>query len=144
MQYQIKTESQRNTAVLDLSNAELPAVMTLGKWKKNRSAEQNALSHVWYAQVAAKLREDTAAGVKGFCKLHFGIPILRTDIDFSQMYDSTIKTLSYEQKIKIMTFPDLFPVTSLMKTDQLSMYLEQIQHHYAGQGVQLCFPNEPI
>ena len=143
MQYHIKNEHQRNVAIGDLSEIDLPATMTLGKYKKNRSAEQNALSHVWYAQVAARLRDDTAAGVKGYCKLHFGIPILRTDIEFSEMYDSTIKTLNYEQKLKIMEFPDMFPVTSLMKTDQLSMYLDQIQHHYAGRGVELRFPDEP-
>ncbi len=142
MQYHIKNEYQRNQAILDLSNHDLPAAMTLTKHKRNRSAEQNSLSHVWYQQVAAKLREDTAAGVKGFCKLNFGIPILRTDTDFSSMYDSTIKTLSYEQKIEIMTFPDMFPVTSLMKTDQLSLYLEHIQAHYAD-SVQLLFPGDP-
>ena len=142
IQHIIKNEYQRGEAVLSVTDAELPFAMTIKPYKKNRSQEQNRLSHAWYAQVAATLREDTAAGVKGYCKLHFGVPILREDTDFSEVYDATIKTLSYEQKILIMSHPDLFPVTSLMKTGQLSLYLEQIQQHYADR-VQLHFPDEP-
>jgi len=140
----ISNEYSRNNAILDVSNLDLskPYVMTLKPYKRDRSTEQNALSHVWYAQVASTLREDTAEGVKSYCKLHFGIPILRgADAEFREAYNRTLINLSYEQKLEIMAW---FPVTSLMKTDQTSMYLEQIQHHYAGQGVQLCFPNEPI
>ena len=142
-QTQITNERSRNSAILSITELDLakPYVMTIKPYKRDRSAEQNSLAHAWYAQVAATLREDTAEGVKSYCKLHFGIPILRgADQDFREAYNRTLLHLTYEQKLEVMKW---FPVTSLLKVDQTSMYLEQVQHHYADR-VQLCFPNEPI
>ena len=98
----VQHEHQRSTAVIDASNAEIPFVQTIKPYKKDRSQEQNRLSHAWYAQVAAELREDTPAGVKGFCKLHFGVPILRGESEeFCDIYDRLIKPQTYEWKIEI-------------------------------------------
>jgi len=139
----ITNEYQRNQAIMDVSDVKLPAVMTLKPYKKDRSIEQNALSHTWYSVIAAKLREDTAEGVKGYCKLRIGIPILREDQEFSEMYDRIFKPKDYETKLEIMSRPGLFDVTSIMNTAQMCLYLEQIQQHYADR-VQLVFPGEPI
>lgn len=111
------------------------------KTGKDRTLDQNAISHAWYEQVARELREDNAEGVKAECKLRFGVPILRAyDEDFREMYDTSIRGhLSYEQKIKAMRF---LPVTSLMTTAQLSQYLEDVQRHYDSRGVSLEFPEE--
>lgn len=111
------------------------------KTGKDRSLDQNAISHAWYEQVARELREDSPEGVKCECKLRFGVPILRAaDADFREMYDTAIRGhLSYEQKLKAMRF---LPVTSLMTVKQLSQYLEDVQAHYASRGVVLEFPEE--
>lgn len=106
---------------------------------RDRTAAQNALSHVWYEQIANELREDTALGVKCFCKLHYGVPILRTeDEDFRAAYDAAIKPLAYEQKLAAMRY---WPVTSLMSTAQLSEYLDAVKEGYAGR-VMLEFPED--
>lgn len=110
-------------------------------WKhdKDRSSLQNAHSHTWYEQVANELREDTALDVKCYCKLHFGVPILRAeDEDYRSTYDAVIKPLPYERKIEAMK---CWPCTSLMTTAQLSVYLEAVKDHYDGR-VQLEFPDE--
>lgn len=105
-----------------------------------RSIEQNSLSHAWYAQIAAQLPQDDASGWKAHCKLHHGVPILRTeDEDFRAMYDSAIKGLTYEQKLAVMAY---LPVTSLMNKDQLSRYLDAVQREFAQQNVFLEFPME--
>ena len=111
------------------------------KTGKDRSIDQNAISHCWYEQVARELREDSPEGVKCECKLRFGVPILRAaDADFREMYDTAIRGhLSYEQKLKAMRF---LPVTSLMTVKQLSQYLEDVQAHYATRGVVLEFPED--
>lgn len=107
---------------------------------KSRTLDQNAIAHVWYEQVARELREDDAAGVKCFCKLHFGVPILRDESDvFREKYDRLIKPMRYDEKLELMEW---FPVTSLMTTPQLSKYLEKVQAHYQGRGVWLEFPAE--
>ena len=107
---------------------------------KARSLPQNDIGHVWYAQIARELREDTALGVKCYCKLHHGVPILRSeDADFRAAYDSVIKPLSYEQKMEAMKF---WPVTSLMNKGQKTAYLEAVQTDYGKRGVMLEFPEE--
>lgn len=106
---------------------------------KKRSLSQNDISHAWYHQVANELREDTPLGVKCFCKLHFGIPILRAESDdFREKYDRVVKPMDYPDKLELMEW---FPVTSLMTTPQLSQYLEKVQDHYRGR-VALEFPED--
>ena len=108
------------------------------KFGKKRSLDQNAMSHAWYLQVANELRENTAVEVKRYCKLHFGVPILRAENDdFRTSYDAVIRPLDYEKKLLAM---DILPVTSLMTTLQLSQYCEAVQMHYIDKGVQLEFP----
>ena len=108
---------------------------------KARSVEQNAVIHGWFAQVARELREDDARGVKRFCKLHFGVPILRAEDDeFREAYDRTIKAwLTYEQKLEAM---DILPVTSRMTTTQLDRCMADIQAHFSGRGVVLEYPKD--
>lgn len=117
-----------------------PTKRWLFKWEeynRTRTEEQNAISHAWYAQLAKELRDDTALGHKCFCKLHFGVPILRAeDEEFRKVYDTVIKQLSYEKKLEVMK---ILPVTSIMKTKQLSQYLEAMQAHFA-KDVKLEFP----
>lgn len=107
---------------------------------KDRSLPQNAITHVWYGQIARELRDDDTLGWKCYCKLHHGVPILRAENEeFRETYDGAIKGLSYEQKLKIMR---ILPVTSLMTKEQLSKYAEQVQVDFAQRGVTLEFPAE--
>ncbi len=104
---------------------------------KDRSLDQNAHTHVWYGQIARELREDDELGWKCFCKLHFGVPIMRLDEEFRECYDGSIKLLAYEQKLVAMRH---WPVTSLMTKEQLSKYAEAVQAHFRTLGVLLEFP----
>ena len=103
-----------------------------------RSQLQNQISHVWYQQLGRELREDDTLGWKCFCKLNFGVPILRAEDDeFREFYDLTIKrNLSYEEKLQAMKF---MPVTSRMDKKQIGSYLETMQNHFRTKGVMLEF-----
>jgi hypothetical protein len=104
---------------------------------KPRTLSQNAIAAVWYGQVERELREDTAAGVKRYCKLHYGVPIMRADDEeFRSLYDTAIKPLPYEKKLLAM---GLMPLTSLMDTGQLSRYLVDMKEGFRGR-VDLRFP----
>lgn len=105
----------------------------------DRSMPQNALTHAWYGQLARELPEDDELGWKCYCKLNFGVPILRAeDEQFREFYDGAIKgALSYEQKLAAMKY---LPVTSHMTKVQLSKYAEAVQQHFATMGVRLEFP----
>ncbi len=103
--------------------------------EEGRSLDQNALKEVWYNDVSKESGE-MGRDVKRYCKLHFGVPILRgEDEDFRAFYDSALKSkLSYEEKLQAM---DYMPVTSLMSTSQMTRYLSDMQKHYAEQSVVL-------
>lgn len=113
-------------------------VVTLKKHTKKRSINQNDQTFVWYEQLAQELPEEDELGWRRFCKLHFGVGILRAhDAEFRELYDKCIKsTLSYEEKLKAM---DYLPVTSLMTSDQLNLYLEAMREHFLKRGVSLEF-----
>lgn len=108
------------------------------KTGKHRSLDQNAIGHAWYEQIARELREDDALGWKCYCKLHHGVPILRSEDEvFRETYDVTIKGMAYEQKLLVMK---MLPVTSLMNKEQKSKYLEAMQGDFYRRGVLLEFP----
>ena len=95
---------------------------------KDRTLSANALSHVWYGQADKQLGQQIGTA-RNFCKLHFGIPILRAeDSEFCTMYDQAIRHNPYELKLKIMAY---WPVTSLMSREQMARYLTAVQVHYA-------------
>lgn len=103
---------------------------------KARSNKQNRHSHAWYGQLSRELPEDDEMGWKSFCKLHFGVPIMREEPDFRELYDAKVKGLSYETKLLLMRW---MPVTSLMTKVQLKRYEEQMQAHFLQRGVVLTY-----
>lgn len=110
------------------------------KTGQDRSLPQNAITHVWYGQIARELREDDELGWKCYCKLHHGVAILRAeDEQFRETYDAVIKPLSYEQKLIAMR---CWPVTSIMTKEQLSKYADAVQADFARRGVRLEFPED--
>ena len=109
---------------------------------KTRSLDQNRLMWKWMTEAADQLKDDTPAGYHAFCKLHFGIPILREDEDFRADYDAIVKPLDYEKKLKAMSPPIDFEVTRLMKTGQLKRYLDDVYTHFTALGVRLTDPDD--
>ncbi len=113
------------------------ASLTTGK---ARSLPQNAVTHVWYEQIARELREDDTLGWRCYCKLHHGVPILRAeDGEYRETYDTVIKPLSYENKLIAMRH---WPVTSMMSKEQLSKYAEAVRDDFYKRGVLLEFATE--
>lgn len=103
------------------------------KTGKDRSLKQNNFTHAWYEEIARAFPEDDARGWKRFCKLHLGVPILRSeDEDFREKYDQSIKKLKYENKLIAM---DIMPVTSIMTKAQLTKYADDVQAHFKKQGL---------
>lgn len=102
-----------------------------------RSLRQNAIQHVWYSEIE-KAGVESSQDARRYCKLHIGVPIMRggeTDasVRFRQAWDKLAKArFSYEEKLEVM---DWWPVTSLMDHDQMSVFLDRVQQHYAGQGI---------
>ena len=106
--------------------------ITFGKPRigKHRGLTANALSHVWY-DFADKMLTEQIGNTRRYCKLHFGVPIMRADSEeFRAQYDKVIRPHSYETKLEMM---DLLTVTSLMNREQMHRYLTAMQVHYANE-----------
>lgn len=123
---------QEHIGIMRLAG-KVPEVEIREKGKK-RSLDQNALSFALYRDIAERKEDETPQDIRRYCKLHHGIPILRSeDQRFCEIYDKSIKdNLSYEEKLEAM---DWFPVTSLMNKKQFSRYVEVITDDYARQGI---------
>ena len=98
------------------------------KGKRDRSKEQNCLAWKWHVEAATQLKDGSANDKRAHCKLHFGVPILREDDEFRELYDKVVKPHDYETKIELMGMD--FPVTSLMTVKQMTRYLDAIYQHF--------------
>lgn len=131
------SERQKAHVLID----ELPYPFTLVVKKKGRSLNQNALMWKWMQEAASQLKENTADGYQSYCKLHFGVPILRgDDDDFRESYDEVVRPLDYELKLKLMAPPFSFPVTSLMNKSQMMAFMDEVYNFFKSQNVWLTEP----
>lgn len=139
----IKDSTDYAALLVNLERQSLPFTVDIRKGK-HRSVRQNKLQRKWLQEIHAQLDGafDTPEDVRGYCKLHFGVPIMREDSAFRDGYDRIIKPLSYESKIEIMKEPLDFSVTRLMTTDQHARYLDAMYKHWTEQGIQLTHPDD--
>lgn len=120
----------------------LPCTVNVKKGK-DRSIEQNKLQRLWMNEIAEQLQDDTAEGYRAYCKLHFGIPILRAESEeYCAVYDKYIRPLAYETKLVYMAVPLDFAVTRLMTTKQMTQYLDAVHEEFTARGVRLTDPEE--
>ena len=136
----ITTEWERKNLYRLLAAQSLPFTVSVTKGKR-RSVEQNKLQRLWLNEIAEQLGDRTPEEVRGFCKLHGGVPIMRDENpEFRERYDAVVRPLPYEQKLLIMQVPLDLPVTRLMTTGQKTRYLDWIVRTFAEQGVVLTQP----
>jgi len=137
----VRLAEDRERLIDALKKAKLPFTAKLTRGT-HRSLEQNRLQFLWMREAAEQDPSYTAEEHRAFCKLNFGIPIMRgEDDDFRRDYDEMIKPLHYEQKLRMMTSPFDFPVTSKMKTGQKKRYLDDVYVHFTELGVKLTEPD---
>jgi ribosomal protein L39E len=124
-----------------LSNRELPMTVNIKKGK-DRTVAQNKLQRMWMLEAESQ-GDQTAEEYRGYCKLHIGVPILRSqDDDFKAAYDAVIRPLTYEQKLKAMMIPLDFSVSRLMTTKQFNEYSKKIYEHFTSKGIKLTDPDD--
>jgi hypothetical protein len=136
----IKSEADLALLIQHLKARPRPYTVDIVKGK-HRSTEQNKLQRLWLNEIAEQLGDRTAEEIRGYCKLVFGVPILRAENPaFQERYDAIIRPLPYETKLAIMTEPLDMPVTRLMTTDQKTRYLDAVSQHFLEQGIVLTDP----
>ena len=137
------TRHSKSKCIEDIKNLDEDAKWLVEIKKHNRSEMQNRTVFMWYREIAKAKGDETATDVRAYCKLHYGVPILREDNDdFREDYDQIVRPLSYENKLKIMVEPLDLPVTRIMTVDQMQRYMEDVQKYGYSFGVELTIPNE--
>lgn len=123
-----------------LSNHKLPFTVAIRNGK-HRTNPQNALQHRWYQEAAEQLQDHTAGEYKAYCKLTFGVPILRgTDERFNEMWRQRVEGLPRIQKLQVVEY---ISVTSLMTTVEKKQYLDAVQRFLLERGVRITDPEVP-
>lgn len=135
----IKTDYDVDALVRLVQNRRRPFTVQIQEGIK-RSDNQNRTQRLWLLE-AEQQGDMTAEEYRGYCKLVFGVPILRAENElFREKYDSIIKPLPYEAKIQMMMEPLDFPITRLMTTKQKTAYLDRMYQHFRGLGFILTEP----
>lgn len=137
----IANATDLDALILMLGNLKLPVTV---EWVqgRDRTKDQNALQFLWASEVAAQLGDRTVDEVRHDWKLRHGVPILREDsAEFREVYDSVIRPLPFEMKVRAMAF---IPVTSEMKVRQMVRYLDAVQRECAEQGIVLTDPDPEL
>lgn len=138
----VETEAERRHLLRFIEAQKLPLTVKVDAVGK-RSARQNRLNRQWMLDIAEQLDGWDAEYARGYCKLHFGIAILRnSDEQFSAEYEKVIRPLPYELKLKLMMVPFDFGVTRLMNVKQQTAYLDAVHRHFSEQGVVLTDPGD--
>lgn len=143
MKRYIQNEQDKHRLVQYLNTLEYPMTITIDKGLiGKRSNDQNRLQRLWLNELAEQ-GDMTAEEYRAYCKLHFGVPILREqNEEFRLLYDKKVKPHSYEQKLAFMAEPFDFPVTRLMTVKQHKEFLDKMYIHYIGQGYYLTDPED--
>jgi len=138
----IESEFGRQSLVRFIEKEALPFTVSISRGGA-RTSKQNRLFHLWIGEVQMQKQDETHEWWRGYCKLELGVPLLRNEDEaFKQAYDTTIKPLPYETKIRCMMEPISFPVTSRMTTKQFTLFLDSMHRHFAEQGIELSVPDE--
>ena len=138
------THGSKERCIEDIRNLDEDAQWQVEIKKHNRSEMQNRTVFMWYREIAKAKGDETATDIRAYCKLHFGVKILKEeDDDFRELYDEIIKhKLTYKDKLKIMVEPLDLPITRIMTVDQMQRYMEEVQKFGYSFGVELTIPNE--
>ena len=109
--------------------------------KLSRSDMQNNTAFMWYKEIALAKGDENPTDIRAYCKLHFGVPILREDNEeFRIAYDKAVKPLTYDKKLLVMVEPLDFPVTRMMTTDQMLRYMDCVQEFGYSVNAELTIP----
>lgn len=114
------------------------------KFKKDRSAAQRRLQHVWYTyifmnQPGAEDKQNSKKYIENYCKLEFGVPILfRDDENFAKSWSAMSMHMTYQEQLDAMS---ILQVTRLFKVKQNTEYLEEMKRHYSEKEDSVYLPS---
>ena len=139
----MRNDAERAVVMQVISKLELsadqPYAVTIKIADESRSDKQNRLAFSWY-QIMGAMTGHGKEHERAYCKLTYGIPILRRDdAEFNQFYNQALMHLTYEQQLKAMEY---LSVTSLMGVRQFAEYLTTVDNEAGLRGIRLPHPED--
>lgn len=135
----MKTEFDRERVIKVIRGRELPSTVAITKGAP-RSTAQNRLQRKLCLE-AQEQGDQTADQYRAYCKLHFGVAIMKFEsAEWADAYNRIIRPMAYEQKLEMMAEPMDFPVTRCMSTKGKKKYLDQMYDYFHGLGFVLTEP----
>jgi len=137
----VETEEQKADLITRIGGLNPPFTVAL-LTGKHRTLAQNRLQRQWMHEIGKEMGV-TPEEARGYCKLVFGVPILREASEyFKQQYDEVLKGLPWPHKLRLMMEPLDLPVTRIMTVKQKTDYLDRIYKHFTEEGYPLTAPDE--
>lgn len=137
-----KTHEEKACIVEQILDIRGGVTVTWQKGKSRyRSVNQNKLQRLWMREAAEQLKDDSPEGYRGYCKLHYGVPIMCEHEEYLEAYQRIIGPLPYEYKLEMMQLPLDYPVTRLMSPGEKKRYLDDVYIYLTGAGARLTKPN---
>lgn len=136
----VRSEQDREQVIKIINGRDLPCTVSIKKGAP-RSIDQNKLQRKWLLE-AEQQGDCTAEEYRGYCKLHFGVAIMKFESpEWAEKYDRIIRPMPYEVKLEMMMEPFDFPVTRCMSTKGKKKYLDQMYDYFTGKGFVLTDPD---
>lgn len=138
----VANEEDRKNLVNFVKAHAVPFMATISKGDR-RSLAQNRLQRMLCNEISSQWEGHSPEEVRGYCKLHYGIPLLRAENEvFREKYDRLLKRMTYEDKLEIMQEPIDVPVTRIMTREQKTRYLDTIYQEFTKKGFILTRPED--
>ena len=134
----LHTELDKLEAIQLISECRMPKRMTIDEPKENRRLKQNRLAFKWYNELGKQTGEGKEHW-RNYCKLTYGIPILREDEDVDAQFIKILDPLPYQSRLDAMEYMD---VTSLMSVKQFAEYLTDVDLASTAAGFHLTHPDD--
>jgi hypothetical protein len=139
----VNSQKSLSEAIASLSRAytENKYIVISYRAGRDRTIDQNALWFAMYQRIAQMTQIGDVEDARRYCKLHFGVPIMRRDdAAFRDGWNAILLHLQYEQKLELMGpcalfGPDGFPVTRLFNRKQGAEYTDRIAVVFGEKGV---------
>ena len=117
---------------------EVGSPLTVALATSASTEQQNHMQWALYRDIAAHVGDQTVNEIQCYCKLHFGVGILKAaDPEFCEYYDAHFKGLTYEAKLKLMEYLDITSRDEFKKP-QMTEFLTEIVKYWTQQGVPLA------
>lgn len=133
--FRIENEHNLNALIENVRHKMQNGVVAVGYFIADRTPSQNNMIHHCYGEIARQKPDMSILEVERYCKLHFGVPILRANHEsFRETWDKHMlgDKKGYEEKLDFM---DVIEVTRIMNKTEASEYIDTMIAEFGREGI---------